>query len=303
MTHSKLVVKRDGSIVPLDIAKIKKCIAWASEGLDVNELALESKFNEYLVPEMSTRSIQDSLITAARSLASRAEPDWTIVEGRLLTMNLWKERKAYDKTKECFYSWVQEQIQKNEYKGSLVLDLFVKYTPEDFRYLSTLIDQQADLNQSYGSVFTAIQKYLTPSECTQQMFLVNAMIIASIEEASNRVKFAEELYIGMKDRKLSFASPWLSNLRIGGSIDSCFIIQPDDDINSIFHNVSNAAKISKAGGGLGTSLSRIRAKGSEVNGRKNASKGVFGWARIFNDVALFVDQGGCYTQPPLHSNM
>ena len=54
MTESKLVVKRDGSVVLLDIAKIKKCIAWASEGLDVNELALESKFNEYLVPEMST---------------------------------------------------------------------------------------------------------------------------------------------------------------------------------------------------------------------------------------------------------
>ena len=251
MTESKLVVKRDGSVVPLDIAKIKKCIAWASEGLDVNELALESKFNEYLVPEMSTRSIQDSLITAARSLASRAEPDWTTVEGRLLTMNLWKERKTYEKTKDCFYTWMQEQVQKGEYKGPLVLDLFTKYSPEDFRYLSTLIGQEADLDQSYGSVFTGSQKYLAPSECTQQMFLVNAMIIASIEEAGNRVKFAEELYINMKNRKLSFASPWLSNLRIGGSIDSCFIIEPTDNIDSIFHNVANAAKISKAGGGLG----------------------------------------------------
>lgn len=292
MTQSKSVVKRDGSIVPLDIAKIKKCIAWAAEGLDVNELALESKFNEYLVPEMSTRSIQNSLITAARSLASRAEPDWTTVEGRLLTMNLWKERKTYEKTEDCFYDWMQEQVQKGEYKGPLVLDLFTKYTPENFRYLSTLIDQKADLNQSYGSVFTGSQKYLTPSECTQQMFLVNAMIIASIEEADNRARFAAELYINMKDRKLSFASPWLSNLRVGGSIDSCFIIEPTDNIDSIFRNVSNAAKISKAGGGLGISLSRIRAKGSDVNGRKNASKGVFGWARIFNDVALFVDQGG-----------
>lgn len=282
-----MVTKRDGRIESFNVDKIKQMINWACEGLDVNPLALEAKFDEFLSDEISTKSIQDNLIMSARMLANAAEPDWTFVAGRLWTMDMWKERGSYDKTLKEFYT---NQLLKGEYYGDLVENLASVYSDEDFNTLNNLIKQENDLKHSYGSVLTAYHKYLTPSECIQQMFMINAMIIASVGE--NPVEFAKDVYEVLSERKLSLATPWLSNLRSGGNISSCFIIQPEDSIDSIFDNVKNAALISKNGGGLGISLSRIRAQGSEVGGRKDASKGVFGWTRIFNDTALFVDQGG-----------
>ena len=284
---SILVTKRDGRIESFDVDKIKQMIHWACEGLDVNPLALEAKFDEFLSDEISTKSIQENLIMSARVLANAAEPDWTFVAGRLWTMDMWKERGSYDKPLVEFY---REQISKGEYYGNLVEALSGVYTDEDFDALGAVIQQENDLKHSYGSVLTAYHKYLSPSECIQQMFMINAMIIASV--GKRPVEFAKQVYEVLSERKLSLATPWLSNLRRGGNISSCFIIQPDDSIDSIFDNVKNAALISKNGGGLGISMSRIRAQGSVVGGREDASKGVFGWTRIFNDTALFVDQGG-----------
>lgn len=282
-----LVTKRDGRIESFNVNKIKQMINWACGGLEVNPLALEAKFDEFLSDEVSTKSIQDNLIMSARMLANAADTDWTFVAGRLWTMNMWKERGSYDKSLLQFYN---SQTLKGEYYGDLVENIVNVYSEDDFDYLGSKIVQKRDLDHSYGSVLTAYHKYLTKSECIQQMFMINSMIIASVSEEP--VKFAEKVYEALSERKLSLASPWLGNLRQGGNISSCFIIQPDDSIDSIFDNIKNAALISKNGGGLGVSLARIRAEGSSVNGREDSSKGVFGWTRIFNDTALFVDQGG-----------
>lgn len=281
------VTKRDGNIEEFNVAKIKRMIDWSCEGLEVNSLALEAKFDEFLSEELCTKSIQENLIMAARMLANSDEPDWTFVAGRLWTMQMWKERNGYSQD---LYSFINSQILKGEYYGSLVEALPNNYTKEEMDYLGSKIDKYKDLNHSYGSVLTAYYKYLTKTECLQEMFMVTSMIIASVSE--NKVAFAEELYTALSDRKLSLASPWLGNIRQGGNISSCFIIEPNDSIDSIFDNVKRAALISKDGGGLGISLARIRAQGSEVAGRKGASKGVFGWASILDKVAVFVDQGG-----------
>lgn len=287
--HNILVTKRDGTIENFMVEKVKKCIAWACTGLDVNPLALEAKFDEFLSEEVSSSSIQENLIMSARMLANKAEPDWTFVAGRLWTMQIWKETGAYKKS---FGEYIQLQLDKGEYYGRLVDNILDVYSKDDIEYFESLIVQSKDLNHSFGSVLTAREKYLTKGECIQLMHMVNAMIVAIPEEHENRRRIVSEVYDVLSNRQLSKASPWLGNLRQGGNISSCFIIQPEDNIDSIFDNVKNSALISKNGGGLGVSLSRIRAEGGTVKGRENASKGVFGWARIFNDTALFVDQGG-----------
>ena len=64
-----------------------------------------------------------------------------------------------------------------------------------------------------------------------------------------------------------------------GNLSSCFITAIDDNIESIFYNIDSIARISKNGGGVGVNVSRIRAKGSMVNGYYNASGGVVPWIR------------------------
>lgn len=277
------VTKRNLKTEPYMVSKIKQVIEWACEGLDVNHLVLESKFDDFVKDRISTTHIHDNLIHHAQSLASPESPDWVLVAGRLQTMRRWKDTKAYD----CEFGDFIKSMQTSGYYTHSAIDL---YSSAEIETLGKAIVQANDLAHSYGSTLTANKKYLLPGECIQHMFMVNSMIIASVEQPADRVKYALEFYTLLSERKISLATPWLSNLRSGGNISSCFIIAVDDSMDSIADNWKNAALISKLGGGLGIDLSRIRAKGATIGKIKDASGGVCGWAKTFNEIAVNVDQ-------------
>lgn len=279
------VLKADGRKEQFYPEKIKRVIQWATQDLDVNPLVLESKFDEFVREEIKTDDIQQNLIYHARILCTPEEPEWSIVAGRLETMRRWKSSQIFEKS---FHYYVKEQLDDGFYKHPGIK----KWTKREIVELGETIIQERDLDHSYGSVLTSNDKYLVPGECIQQMHMVNAMIIASVEKRDIRLSIAKQIYEALSMRKISLATPWLGNLRSDKNIASCFIIQVDDDMTSIFDNVKNAAMISKYGGGLGIDMSKIRAKGAQVDIMPNASKGVTSWSKIFNDVAVAVDQGG-----------
>lgn len=280
------VTKRSGERVPHSVAKVKGVIGHATKGLSVNPLQLESKYDEILYDGIPTSAIMQNLVHNARTLCTQEDPEWTVVAGRLQTMLHWSLTGAYHLS---FVDYLKKQIKKGVYKHPSIWEA---YSEADWEVLGTAIVKDRDLEHSYGSVLTAQKKYLSKGECIQQMHMVNAMIIGSIEFPENRMKFVQELYEALSLREVSLATPWLSNLRSNGNISSCFIIQLDDDLDSIFKNIWNIARISKNGGGVGVDLSRIRSAGSDIAGRPGSSGGVVGWIKIINDTAVAVDQGG-----------
>lgn len=281
------VTKRAGHFEQYQTAKVKAVIAHATEGLNVNPLALESKFDETIFDGMPTRLVSENLEHHARTLCSAEEPEWTFAAGRIKTFGMWADTGAYDKP---FNAYLSSQIQKGRYTHPAISD---SYSPSDWDIIGKMIVKKRDTDHSYGSVLTAAKKYLLQGECIQHMHIVNSMIIASVEaDYDTRMKLVEEIYEALSNRKISLATPWLSNLRSNGNISSCFILQIDDDLDSIYDNLKNAARISKNGGGVGIDISRIRAAGAAINGRKGASGGVVGWIKLFNDTAVAVDQGG-----------
>lgn len=279
------VSKRDGRKEEFDVEKIKKVIQWATKELDVNPLVLESKFDEFIKDDISTNDIQTNIIYHSRILCSPEEPEWSIVAGRLETMLRWKDCQIFEKS---FHYYINEQLESGTYKHPGIS----KWTKREIVDLGKYIVQERDLEHSYGSVLTANNKYLMKNECIQQMFMVNAMIIASVDTKDKRLSFAKEVYDALSLRKLSLATPWLSNLRSDKNISSCFIIGVEDSMESIADNWKNASMISKFGGGLGVDMSRIRAKGASIGSIPNASKGIPSWTKVFNDIAVAVDQGG-----------
>jgi ribonucleoside-diphosphate reductase alpha chain len=282
---SLCVVKRDGRREPYMIEKQKTVIAWACNGLDADPLQLENALGEFINDGITTVTIQESLIHHARTLASYNAPDWTVVAGRLYTMNIWAETTCYNQP---LVQYIKKQVEAKRYSA----EIFKFYTNKEIESFQKLLHRETDLEHSYGSVLTAHKKYLYENECIQVMHLVNAMWIASPEKQEERHSRVTQWYEELSQRKLSLATPWLISLRNGGNISSCFIIEPDDDIDSIFRAVHTSARISKNGGGLGINLARIRAKGSKVRGNENASGGVLGWCKIFNDTAVAVNQQG-----------
>lgn len=280
------VIKRNGSVEAVSVAKIKSVIGWACKDLDVNSLALESKVCGFLRDNITTTDIHDNIIYHAQSLASAEDPDWVYVAGRLNSMRLWKDTKAYEVD---FNTYLDNMVSTGEYSHPILST----YTKDEVIRLGKAIDHLRDLQHSYGSTLTAKKKYLSKGETIQNMFMVEAMIIFGDRyEGEERIEKVVTLYDNLSLRKVSLATPWLSNLRSNGNISSCFVISVDDSTESITESWGKAAKISKMGGGLGIYLGYLRSKGSSVSGRSNAAKSVSSCVKVFNDIATYFDQGG-----------
>ena len=279
------VVKRSGKYENYNCKKIKKAIAFACEGLDVNPLELEAKFDEILYDGVSTKAIQDNLILHSKNLASPISPDWLLVSGRLATMNRWNETRSYDKS----FLELYKELRKD---GTWSHENFDKYTDEEIEIIGNFIVKERDLQHTIASVETAESKYLNGNEGIQHIFIGNAMLYASVENRSNRLHYVEKYYEKLSTLKFSLASPQLMNLRKGLNNASCFIISPSDSLSSIYANITNAAMISKNGGGLGFYVGYIRAKGSMLMGEMGASGGVVPMIKVFNDTMVYVNQSG-----------
>ena len=279
------IIKRDGKLQNYSCAKIKKAILFACEGLSVSPLELESKFDETLYDGVSTKAIQDNLILHAKNLASPSKDEWLLVSGRLATMNRWNETRAYEKP---FLEYFKQQVNDGVWSH----EKFSVYSDSDIVAIGEMIVQENDLQHTIASVETAESKYLNKNECIQHIFIGNAMLYASVEKPNERLLYVEKFYKELSNLNFSLASPQLMNLRKGLNNASCFIISPNDNINSIYDNMKNTALISKSGGGLGFYAGYVRAKGSRLMGEDNASGGVIPMIKVFNDTLVYVNQAG-----------
>ncbi|MCC0176197.1 ribonucleoside-diphosphate reductase subunit alpha [Waterburya agarophytonicola K14] len=283
------VVRRDGSLTSLDVAKIRSVVEWACAGYNVNSIALEAGLTTRLRHGISTRDIQDNLIDCALGMCSPDEPEWRYVAGRLHVWSLWKDTQvrrgfAYGNYDHA----VQSQVDRERYDRAIL-----KYSQAELTEAGTWINPDWDKDYDYAGAVLLTKRYLLTNELPQEAFLTCALLLASTEKPEVRLTIARKFYEAIATRKISLATPILANLRIpNGSLSSCFIIAMDDNLESIFEEITNAARISKNGGGVGVNVSRIRATGSWVMGKDNASGGVIPWIKLLNDTAIAVNQGG-----------
>lgn len=280
-----LVTKRNGSTVDFDISKVKQVIHWATDGIDgVDPLELESHVDVVFKEGIKTTDIQDNLIQKAASLASLDTPNYKYVAGRLVIMKLWKRL-----TKQPFHEYVLDQIEAGVYSNEL-LDF---YTLEDLELISKYIVPDRDLRYDYAGANLLENRYLLPNESPQAAYMVIALWIASVEQPKDRIPVAITIYDAISLNQISLATPILGNLRKPNSnLSSCFITMAGDSLESIFDVVTQVAKVSKQGGGIGVNLSNIRAEGASIQGIKGASGGVIPWVKLLNDTATAVNQLG-----------
>lgn len=280
------VIKRNGKAEEYNCKKIKKAINFACDGLSVNPLKLEAKFDESLFDGVTTKAIQDNLILHAKNLSTPVDDEWLLVSGRLATMDRWGIVGCYDKP---FINYFEDQRNNGEWSH----DNFDIYTKEEVELIGTFVVKERDLQHTIASVETAESKYLAKNECIQMLFIGNAMLYASVEKTPQaRLLRVKEFYEELSNLDWSLASPQLMNLRKGLNNASCFILAPDDDLNSIFDAFKDAAQISKNGGGLGWYLGFIRAKGSSLMGTDGGSGGVLPQVKVLNDTLVYINQAG-----------
>lgn len=155
------------------------------------------------------------------------------------------------------------------------------------------IDHKKDFQYDIIGIRTLKRSYLLRNsngiiERPQYMLMRVALFL------SDTPPQAIELYHILSDGWYTHATPTLYNAGLKQhQLASCFLMSmKEDSIDGIYNTLKDVALISKSAGGIGISVSNIRAKGTPIKGTNGTSNGLVPMLKCFNSTARYVDQGG-----------
>jgi len=293
------VTKRDGSKEPRDINKIHKATEWACDGLDVSQSELEMEADLMFYDGMPTTKIHDSLTQAAASLISLERQDYTYVAARHVLQKLYKE--AWNSIE---YPTLRAYIEKGVAEGKLDPRLATDF---DLEALDMHVVPARDLQFTYLGIQTLADRYFIREgekgrviELPQHFYMRVAMGLALNE--ADKTASVIEFYDVLSTHAFSNSTPTLFNAGTRHSqLASCFLntvadtLVADSDAHpyaSIMGTITECAILSKYAGGVGTDWHRVRELGSWIKGTDGTSSGPVPYLKIYNDVAVAVNQGG-----------
>ena len=173
-------------------------------------------------------------------------------------------------------------------------EAYVAFVDDQQSVIESAIDYTRDYDFDYFGTKTLEKSYLmriggTVVERPQDMFM---RVACGIHVGD--ITAALETYRLLSEKWFIHASPTLFNAGTPDpQLSSCFLLtMKEDSVEGIFDTLKQCAQISKHAGGIGLSISNIRATGSHIHGTNGTSSGIIPMLRVFNTAARYVDQGG-----------
>ena len=296
------VVKRSGEVVPLDIAKIQRQVAFGCRGIDnVSPSMIEIKAQIELHDGISTETIDELLLKAMVNLIDETEnPDsnnvnYQYVAGRQKVSMLRKE--VYGTyTPPPLY----DIVKKNTELGMYTTELLDWYTKEEWDIIDLFLDHSKDENYTYAAIAQLAEKYLVQNRATGQIFespQVRYAIAAATafhnEPKEKRLKYVKEYYECASDGHFTLATPVLAGLgTTTKQFSSCVLISSDDTLDSIFAAGEMMAKYASKRAGIGLEIGRIRPLGAPIRNGEIKHTGMIPFLKKWFGDLRSCSQGG-----------
>jgi ribonucleoside-diphosphate reductase alpha subunit len=283
------VTKRDGSIKELSVEKIHQRFERHTKGLKVNIDQLVKETVKGLFDKVHTQDVEE-LIQQNSAYNSTKHPDYMLLAGRLAASSLHHTTlTSFSKLITQLHEYVHPVTKE---RAPLVSDLTHKVVMDNEELFQKTLDYSRDLNFDYFGFMTLYKSYLLKmngivAERPQHMFMRVAIGIHGVD-----VESVIRTYEMLSKGQAIHASPTLFNSGTPSpQMSSCFLIaMKDDSIDGIFDTLKTCGLVSKYAGGIGFSISNIRARGSYIRGTNGVSNGLVPMLRLFNDTARYVDQ-------------
>ena len=134
------------------------------------------------------------------------------------------------------------------------------------------------------------------TETPKEMFERVAKNVAQPDKEYDDMDFEDswkEFFDLMTHQKFMPNSPTLMNAGAElQQLSACFVVHPEDDMDSIFNKVHDAAKIFQSGGGMGYPFHLMRPKGDIVGSTGGVSSGPMSFQQVFDTMCGTIKQGG-----------
>jgi ribonucleoside-diphosphate reductase alpha chain len=254
------VVKRDGTREAFDANKINLALVKATEGLPdqiskVVQVATELQLT--LFDGITSEQLDEAVIhTALQNV--KDDPDFDIIASRLLLKNIYKnilgdysDEVALKKLhEEKFAEYLQQGIKDGLLDARMNGKLF------NLKKLAKALDPTRDNLSKYLGVVTNKNRYALrrqsgePTEVPQFTHMRIAMGLSF--NAEDPTASALDFYDHMS--KLDYVPGGSTRVNAGGSfpqLSNCFLIEVQDDMESIAKGVRDVMWIAKGTGGIG----------------------------------------------------
>ena len=131
-----------------------------------------------------------------------------------------------------------------------------------------------------------------PSEDFVGLFTRISQAISQGAPESDRLKYQDKYFEKMSTLKFLPNSPTIVNAGTDrGCLSACFVISPEDNIQSIMKIANDAAMIEKWGGGIGFGFSGLRPKQDKIATTHGQACGPIAVMKLYSSVGATLTQG------------
>jgi ribonucleoside-diphosphate reductase alpha chain len=288
-THVGMQVrKRNGDLEPVDVNKIVRAVTHCAGGLDgIDPLRVATRTISGLYDGATTAELDRLSIQTAAALTSE-EPQYSDLAARQLAIYIGKEVRQQD------IQSFSQSIRFGHECGLINLKVH-QFVEANRRKLNDAIENERNDLFKYFGLRTVYDRYLLKNpetrmvtETPQYFFMRVACGLA--ETPADAIEF----YRLISSLSYMPSSPTLFNSATERTqLSSCYLLDsPQDDLISIYDKYRDIAQLSKYAGGIGLSFSRVRSKGSLIQGTNGHSNGIVPFLKTLDSSVAAVNQGG-----------
>lgn len=302
------ITKRDGTKAPFNADRINKSIERACHGMTdpiskVIQIATETRLTLY--DGITTEELDLATINAALQ-NTQYDLEFDKIATRLLLKVIYKKVMGdYDPDNEAAVITAEDFAKlhadhfKEYVKDAVARKLLDErmLTSFDLDVLASALKVENDELYKYSGLSTMLNRYLMKDEKqspleTPQYFWMRVAMGMSLNE-SNPTEWAQKFYAKMS--ALEYLSAGSSNIGAGTphpKLSNCFLMEIHDDMEHIGKTVSDVLLLSKATGGIGLSVTKLRAEGSLLKSNNTVSSGPIPFMHIIDSAVRAVQRGG-----------
>ncbi|WP_375001699.1 ribonucleoside-diphosphate reductase subunit alpha [Aeromicrobium sp. CTD01-1L150] len=294
------VIKRDGTRAAYDGYEIAQSITEAAQGLD-DELAratqLRSELEITLFDGITSEQLDEAVIGVALQNV-KDDPAFDTIASRLLIKTLYKKVFGEGVTRDEVYSFHGPAFVRSILRG-VELGLLDERLGEafDLERLGSALDPDRDDLLRYVGAQTMRNRYMltepdgAPLEVPQFFWMRVSMGLSLNEE--DPTSAALSFYDKMSHLEYLAAGSTLVNAGTSYSqLSNCFVMQMEDDIEHIAKSVRDVMWLTKGTGGIGLSVTQLRAEGSPIRSNNTTSTGPIPFMHTIDSTLRAVSRGG-----------
>jgi ribonucleoside-diphosphate reductase alpha chain len=297
------IAKQDGTKEAFNADKINRSIERATMGLTdpvskVIQIATETEITLY--DGISTDELDQATINAAvQNIKDDIEYDK--IATRLLLKTIYRKvigdyekDDATDlkkKHRDGFISYIKDNVGAGKLDARMV-ECF------DLEALADTLRIERDDQFQYAGLSGFLNRYAMKNTKTQesmetpQYFFMRIAMGLSYNE-KEPTEWAKTFYEKMS--RFEYVAGGSTNLGAGTprpALSNCYLLEIHDDMGHIAKSVSDVMLLSKGSGGIGASVTKLRAAGSPLKTNNGTSTGATPFAKIIDTAIRAIQRGG-----------